>query len=83
MEHCMWTPGTNLAVITRNGVIVLENPANGLGAEFWTLLEEGVVSWHPSTGAYLRMWDKSGSPSQLRCHCSRRRHHAHCRARCL
>lgn len=42
MEHCMWTPGTNLAVITRNGVIVLENPANGLGAEFWTLLEEGV-----------------------------------------
>lgn len=42
MEHCTWTPGPHLAVITRNGVIVLEKPADGLGTQFWTLLEQGV-----------------------------------------
>lgn len=42
MDHCTWTPGSHLAVITRNGVIVLESPAEELGTQFWTLLEQGV-----------------------------------------
>ena len=42
MQHCMWTPGNNMAVITRNGVMVIEEGYGALSREFWTMLEGGI-----------------------------------------
>lgn len=42
MQHCMWTPGNNMAVITRNGVMVIEEGYGALSQEFWTMLEDGI-----------------------------------------
>lgn len=42
MQRFLWTPGENMAVVSPNGVIVLEPGHDTLGPAFWQALEEGV-----------------------------------------
>lgn len=42
MRYFTWTPGDNMAVVSRNGAIILEPGHDALGPAFWQALEEGV-----------------------------------------